>query len=77
MGKMSGTLPESELVFGDGRAGGNQFQHRFLARSAGEFGQENGLKFRASQALTQDEFAIDGLAFPFLPLFAHKAPHAK
>jgi hypothetical protein len=77
MGEMGCALPETELIFGDRRAGGHQLEDRFLARSAREFGQENGIKFRACQALTQDEFAINRLAFPFLPLFAHKAPHAK
>jgi len=36
--------------------------------------QKDRIKFRASEALTQDEFALDGLAFPFFPLFAHRHP---
>jgi hypothetical protein len=74
---MSHTLPEAQMQFGRRGAGRNQFEHRFLARGIGEFGQKNGFEFRADETLTQDEFPLDGLAFPFFPLFAHSAPHEK
>jgi hypothetical protein len=77
MVEMSGALPQAELHFGSGRPGSNQFEHRFLARGIREFCQKNGAEFRAGETLTQDEFAVDRLAFPSFPLLGHNAPHAK
>jgi hypothetical protein len=76
MSEMSGALPEAELLLGNGCAGGDQFEHRFLAGGIRKFNQKNGAEFRAGEALAQDEFSFDGLAFPFFPLFTHNAPHA-
>src|SRR5580704_10102145 len=61
MSEMSGALPEAELLFGNGCAGGDQFEHRFLAGGIRKFNQKNGAEFRAGEALAQDEFSFDGL----------------
>jgi len=76
MSEMNCALPEGELLFGSGRTGGDQFEHRFLARGIREFREIRGLEFGAGKALPQDESALDRLAFPLFPLFAHNAPHA-
>src|SRR5580704_17355383 len=76
MSEMSSALPEGKLFFGNGRAGGYQFEDRFLAGGIREFNQIDGAEFHAGEALAQDEFSFDGLAFPFFPLFTHNAPHA-
>jgi hypothetical protein len=77
MSEMSRALPEANLHFGSGRSGGNQLEHRPLARGIRKLRQKYSVEFRACKALTENEFPVNQLAFPFFPLFAHSAPHAK
>ncbi len=77
MSEMSRALPEAKLYFGSGRSGSNQLEHRSLARGIRKLRQKYSVEFRACEALAQNEFPFNQLAFPFFPLFAHSAPHAK
>jgi len=61
---MSGALPEASWASAAGEPAATS-----LSTASGpevpELGQKDRIKFRASEALTQDEFALDGLAFHF------------
>lgn len=73
--EMSGMLPERQSGFGAGRISGNEFDDCIAGLRLGKLGQVDRAVIRGSEKLTEEEFTIDRLAFPLIPLLVQGAPH--
>src|SRR5215469_13946832 len=67
-------LPERKARIGAGGIGGKKFHDRVAGLWLGKLRQEDRAVVGAAQELTEQEFALNGLAFPLIPLLVHKRP---